>query len=324
MSVSTSDIAQVVVNLILMVAAVIANGIVIVMFVKCRNLRIPANILIINLAWSNILLVLISPVVCADIILGGQFYDLVPCDVIGSLVSMSCITSTFLITAIALVRYVSIVHPSLKQAFLTWKILTAVACFIWVYTLLLLTPIYLGVSRMYYHTVSRICIIDWHYNITYTASITLLTFAIPFMLIGYCYLRIFIAYKSSRNRVTSQTVGAQNHGKVRTQDLRLAGQLLATFFVFSVCWLPYVSLVLLIDPQGHIAPQWLYDVSRMLIIVNPSVSPLLYWFLSTAHRRELSNMCCRRDSTLAKEDIVYDERCRISWERYDKNESRDR
>ena len=312
----TNTIFQVVINMFNMIFGFSTNGIVIVMFVSNRKLRTAANAFVVNLALGNILQLSLTPAVNYDLLhkhnidsnknndcyvnnIWGM-YGQVACIFIGSSICISCISSILFIAVISIVRYISIVHPALKNSMLKRTKVIIAAIVVWVYTGLVLIPLWVGVGQIHYHNRSRMCIMNWFYNLPYTVILFVFVFGIPMSLIAYSYARIFLIYRSSRKRIEAHTTHTI---KARRQEMKLAGHLLLTFCVFAVCWLPYLIFALFVDPEGTLTPQWVYDLSRILICVNAAVSPLLYWFLNAAHRKELTSLCsgCSRKQTATKE-----------------------
>ena len=286
------DIIEIIINLIILLFGSTTNGLVIFMFARCRTLQTLPNLLILNLSVCNLIQILLIPLVCADLITGGQFYGNVVCEITGSMLCVSCVGSILFITTVSVIRYVIIVHASLGAHFLSWNKVIIASGLIWIITVILVIPAWTGPGDIHYHIVSRICLFDWFANIPYTVMLGIIAFGVPLCLIAYSYIRIYLLYRASRSRVSAHN---STESATKLRDLKLALHLFLTFCAFAVCWSPYLVLVFFVDPNGTMNP-WMHHGSRTLIVAMAAIGPLLYWFLNSSTREELKTMCIGHDT----------------------------
>uniref|UniRef100_A0A1B0A754 G-protein coupled receptors family 1 profile domain-containing protein n=1 Tax=Glossina pallidipes TaxID=7398 RepID=A0A1B0A754_GLOPL len=87
------------------------NTLVIFMFVRCKSLRTPANKLVINLAISDLIMLLKCPIAAYNNFKRGPALGELACRIYGFLGGLSGTASIGTLTAIALDRYNVVVHP---------------------------------------------------------------------------------------------------------------------------------------------------------------------------------------------------------------------
>lgn len=211
------------------------------------------------------------------------------CKLQGYLLGLSCHASLCSIASIALNRYVSVVHIAYyRTLYSTRNIILIIAC-VWVYCLLLPFPSLLGWGRISFSELTDACLYDWGYSRSYTYTLLGFGYLLPTLVIIYCYLRIWITFRKSRQRVHSRSNAVQSLGvspaKIRKEDLRLAVQLVALFLVFIVCWTPYLILAALIDPHGK-GSRTAYDITSNLLLLNAIIDPAFYFFFNDTLRMD--------------------------------------
>nr|XP_036218947.1 neuropeptide SIFamide receptor [Bactrocera oleae]XP_036218953.1 neuropeptide SIFamide receptor [Bactrocera oleae] len=112
----------------------LGNSLVIFMFVRCKSLRTPANTLVINLAVSDLLMLMKCPIAIFNNFKQGPALGDVGCRIYGFVGGLSGTASIGTLTAIALDRYNVVVHP-LDPLRKTAKVRSAyIITIIWIYS----------------------------------------------------------------------------------------------------------------------------------------------------------------------------------------------
>ena len=269
----------------MILGGLIGNALIIILHVKAKSLRNPGNVFIIALAGADL-----------GVLSGGLFFlghlegttavDYTECLVETYIIVVCTIASLLLMAGVAVVRYVSVVHPQRKQTVLTWKWCIMGASFLYVLSISLTVPILTGWLHIQWVAKSNVCMIDWTTNITYTTALFLISYLLPTSVIGLCYFQIFKTYRTSKNRVPN-TVNVKKY-KAFDKDFRLALQLLAVYVIYNICWCPYLTISVYIDPY-HTFPGELYMVLGALTVVNSTINFYVYLLFNSTLRRE-----CRR------------------------------
>ena len=97
---------------------------------------------------------------------------------------------------------------------------------------------------------------------------------IPCLAILFCYIKIFIYTYKSKNR---------SHCSNKTQSIRLAQGLFASFMLFTICWLPY-GLIVMTDFQNKL-PRSALMFTMTFAHLNSSLNPILYAIFNSSFRR---------------------------------------
>ncbi|XP_039965047.1 opsin, ultraviolet-sensitive [Bactrocera tryoni] len=112
----------------------LGNSLVIFMFVRCKSLRTPANTLVINLAVSDLLMLMKCPIAIFNNFKQGPALGDIGCRIYGFVGGLSGTASIGTLTAIALDRYNVVVHP-LDPLRKTAKVRSAyIITLIWIYS----------------------------------------------------------------------------------------------------------------------------------------------------------------------------------------------
>ncbi|XP_036337536.1 neuropeptide SIFamide receptor-like [Rhagoletis pomonella] len=112
----------------------LGNSLVIFMFLRCKSLRTPANTLVINLAVSDLLMLMKCPIAIYNNFKQGPALGDAGCRIYGFVGGLSGTASIGTLTAIALDRYNVVVHP-LDPLRKTAKVRSAyLITMIWIYS----------------------------------------------------------------------------------------------------------------------------------------------------------------------------------------------
>ena len=248
-------------------------------YVKCRALRNPSILFIINLALADmgVLLSMIPAINNMVAHEGRQGYGQKECVLQATITIVSATSSLVTMGLIAISRYVAIVHPQ-KKFLLSWS----VCCPLCMCSILLTCPALLGWGRLGWLPKQYSCTYDWSYNITYNAVIFIFAFGLVSLAVCWCYFKIYKTFRNSKRRVAGD--GAKAKG-ISRDELRLAIQLLVVFVIYNICWSPYLLVALFIDPHGK-GPQWLYVIIVTLAMWNSAVNVLVYLCYNRVFRAE--------------------------------------
>ncbi|XP_022205432.2 opsin, ultraviolet-sensitive [Nilaparvata lugens] len=278
---------------IVMTIGVTGNFLVIFMFLRCRSLRTPANILVVNLALSDCLMLLKMPVFIYNSLYYGPALGAAGCVVYGFAGGLTGTVSIMTLAAIALDRYYVVVHPlnPLRRTTRTRARLSV--AFVWCYGCLFASlPLTgLGLNRYVPEGFLTSCSFDYLTpDLLARAFILCFFFAawvVPFSVIAYCYHGILKEVTNTSN-VSSRR--GQEQEKRRT-ELRLSFVVVGIIGLWFVAWTPYAVVALLgifgfgdvITPLGSMLPA-LFCKSASCI------DPFIYAVTNRRFRVEFSNL----------------------------------
>ena len=258
----------------------LGNLLVVYVIISQRKLWTISNLLLLNLAATDVLFLLI----CGGF--SAAYYMLTEwplgngwCLLMQYLMYVSCYVTVYTLVAVSIVRYIYVVHGPRHITMRTRKTSAICVIVIWVTFLLLKIPI------LFVHGVSHDpltgrtdCIIDGNQEgQELFTCFFVFAYILPLGIIATLYLMIVRYLKSPNRRVPSiHTPRVSRQGHV-TKVLTI---LVCTF---AICWLP-LHIHLLWAYHGSIPNSIVYKVMLIvwhcLIYVNSMLNPLIYNFFS--------------------------------------------
>ncbi|XP_025191406.1 opsin, ultraviolet-sensitive-like [Melanaphis sacchari] len=262
------------------------NSLVIFMYFKCKSLQTPANMLIINLAVSDFIMLAKASIFIYNSYYLGPALGKLGCQICGFLGGLTGTVSIMTLAAISLDRYYVIVRP-LKATVKTTKQRARIwIALIWIFGFLFsIVPVLdLGYSRYVSEGYLTSCSFDYLSNDDGDKKFILVFFmaawCIPFTIILYCYIKILMAVWVTSEIVTSR-VGQQE--EKRKTDIRLGYMVIGALMLWFVSWTPYAVVALLgvFDLKEYISPLG----SMIPALFCKTASCTDPWFYAITHPR---------------------------------------
>ncbi len=202
---------------------------------------------------------------------------------------MSICISTLTLTSIAIDRYILICHPTRRPIKRNGAI--GIIVIIWE------IAGSLGIPMMVHGSVTTVlglcetfCQEVWKSRLDqtiYGLSVLILQFVLPFLIMGYCYSKIFLALGA---RMEPGASGSVRRVSVALKRQRTNKMLIAMCLIFVSCWSLQVLSNLLFDLDS--LPQFILNQHFFFSLVTHSVAmttvfwnPLLYAWLNENFRR---------------------------------------
>ncbi|XP_071490273.1 octopamine receptor beta-2R-like [Diadema antillarum] len=280
------------------IAGITGNGLVIVAVAVSRKLQTITNVFVLSLSVTDLLTCAMLPFQSLGLVHpAGWPLDHTFCQVVGASVYIFTITSVLTLALIAFNRYYLITR---KPADYQWLykpfrlcLMLAVA---WLQSILcLLVPEVLNIETLGYSSEQHWC--SWLSKedpVGIYESIAFVNIFLSFLLIIYCYVKIFMRVRQQR-RVLAQSGAAtvqsaasqsavcpnptqegshQGHAPSRTETRQRDSQINVNLFLvvcaFFLCVMPHSLCVLI---PGHEIPS-IYTF--ILMSVNCCINPLIY------------------------------------------------
>ncbi|XP_066553112.1 opsin-3 isoform X2 [Amia ocellicauda] len=164
------------------------NVLVLVLFYKCKRLRTPTNLFLLNISVSDLLVSVFGVnFTFLSCIKGRWVWDAATCVWDGFSNSFFGIVSIMTLTALAYERYIRVVHAKVIDFTWSWKAIT----YIWLYSLAWTGAPLIGWNR-YTLEIHRLgCSLDWASKDPNDASFILFFFLscffVPVGIMAYCY-----------------------------------------------------------------------------------------------------------------------------------------
>ncbi|XP_001508020.2 melanin-concentrating hormone receptor 1 [Ornithorhynchus anatinus] len=252
-------------------------------FHRCSNVP---DIFIVNLSVVDLLFLLGMPFLIHQLMGNGVWhFGETMCTLITAMDANSQFTSTYILTAMAIDRYLATVHPISSTRFRKPSVATWVICLLWALSFISITPVWLYARLIPFPGGTVGCGMSLPNPETDLYWFTLyqffLAFALPFTVITAAYARIL-------QRMTS-TVAPASQRSVRLRAKRVTRTAIAICLVFFVCWAPYYVLQLtqLSNNRPTLTFYYLYNAAISLGYANSCLNPFVYIVLCETFRKRL-------------------------------------
>uniref|UniRef100_A0A6J0U7Y7 Melanin-concentrating hormone receptor 1 n=1 Tax=Pogona vitticeps TaxID=103695 RepID=A0A6J0U7Y7_9SAUR len=265
---------------IICLVGIVGNSLVIcTVFKKSTPTSSVPDIFIVNLSMVDLLFLLGMPFLIHQL-LGNRAWQFgeTMCTIITALDANSQFTSTYILTAMSIDRYLATVYPFTSARFRKPPVAVFTICALWGLSFLSITPVWMYAQLIPLPGGLLGCGIrlpDPQRDIYwYTLYQFFLAFAIPFTLITVAYRRILLRMARSSQALTGQQCNSFRTKKVT----RVA---IAICLAFFICWAPFhtLQLVQLAMHQPTLPFYYAYNVAISLGYANSCLNPFIYIFL---------------------------------------------
>ena len=256
---------------------IILNGLVIRSFIIRPSIRTPYNLIVLNLAFVELLLASVGvPADVQALIYRGWTLGKISCAMNGMLVTTCGFTSMFTLCALSVCRYGRIFHGNITETVSSFHVATAIICFVWLYSLCLSIPPLFGWGRYVPELSGLGCAPDWHSSKKskpYILFILVFGFVMPTtVIIISSFLTCFDANQQSfpTNQFKNRFAIVKQHKK----DFQLV---IAMNVAFLICWSPYASMCMIhtFVSTKMIGPM-LSMIPTLTVKISVCINPILY------------------------------------------------
>lgn len=256
------------------------NGLVCFAVLRRQTMRTVTNLLVANLALSDILLCALAvPFTPLYLFLGRWPFGAALCHLVPFAQGVSVYVSSLTLTAIAVHRFRAVVHP-LRPRLLRPGSCGILCVALWVASALLTLP-YAAFVRLVRHGRTAYCEEVWpsqRGRQLFGALTTAAQFLLPLAVVGGCYVRV------------GQRLRGRRHRNAHRTHLMLLAMVLA----FALAWLPLNACNLLADfhaaslgwPMGDV----LFLAAHVAAMSSTCYDPLLYAWFNDNFRRQFVRM----------------------------------
>nr|BAQ54908.1 opsin, rhodopsin-7 like [Ischnura asiatica] len=287
---------------ILMTLGVSGNCLVIFMFCRCKSLRTPANILVMNLAISDSLMMLKMPAFIYNCIYLGPALGNIGCQVYGFLGGLTGTTSIATLAAIALDRYFVVLYPLEPLKVPTRARARVCVLLAWAYGAIFSSMPLFGLNRYVPEGYLTSCSFDYltddEVSRTFIVVFFVAAWVIPFALISFCYAAICRAVALAANYSSSNTVrklsnsnnaSSRREQQRRRTEIRLAIVVLAVVALWFVSWTPYATVALLgFSGNQQLITPLVSMIPALFCKMASCVDPFVYAITHPRFRKEFA------------------------------------
>ncbi|EGT59570.1 hypothetical protein CAEBREN_23526 [Caenorhabditis brenneri] len=276
---------------------VASSGNCLVVYVVMTNKRMQTitNIFITNLAVSDIMVnftsLWLTPTYTS---IGHWIFGGGLCHGLPLFQGTSIFISTWTLTAIAIDRYIVIVHNSSNINIndrMSMRSCLSFIVLIWLCSLLLVTPYAINMKLNYISEPCDflICSEDWsnsEFRSIFGIVVMILQFILPFVLIAISYTKIWL-FLNSRQSMTERKSDIK-------RKKRLLRMLIVMVVIFAICWFPFNLLNCLRDlkldnfMRGYFS--FVFLSVHLMSMTATAWNPILYAFMNETFREEFAKV----------------------------------
>ena len=269
---------HVIVEAVLIIPTILGNSLILISITKFPSLRSRSNILIANLAVSDLLVGAI--LIPFDIVgmlwqelSGDQWFCLLELSLYACLLGASVLNNF----VISVERFSVICCPLWYARRFRTRLLRILVAAVWIIIIIVSFLPFLGLKRTWPFPTP--CSSDFVYTLEYKASLSLLivtSLIVSFILYG-CVMKTAV-------RQVKKTMSAVENRKLSKYANR-TWLMMAIFGMFVICWCPYVILVTL---SAFIHLKHLFRIRKwttLLGLFNSSLNWIIYGLMNTRFRK---------------------------------------
>uniref|UniRef100_A0A340TBQ9 G-protein coupled receptors family 1 profile domain-containing protein n=1 Tax=Anopheles quadriannulatus TaxID=34691 RepID=A0A340TBQ9_ANOQN len=270
---------------LLALISIVGNGCVILIFSSTKGLRTPSNLMVINLAFADFMMMFtMAPPLIINSYHETWVFGPLMCEIYGMFGSLSGCVSIWSMTMIAFDRYTVIVK-GLSAKPLTYVGSVMRILFVWANSLVwTLAPLF-GWNRYVPEGNMSACGTDYlskdWISVSYIYAYSVFVYWLPLLLIIYCYTYILKAV-SAHERNMREQAKKMNVASLRSSDasktnaeIKLAKVALVTITLWFMAWTPYlvINYAGIIDssPISPLQTIWGSVFAKANAVYNPIV-----------------------------------------------------
>ncbi|XP_066549308.1 melanopsin-A [Amia ocellicauda] len=280
------------------ITGILGNFLVIYAFSRSRSLRTPANMFIINLAITDLLMCLTqAPIFFTTSMHKRWIFGEKGCELYAFCGALFGICSMITLMVIALDRYFVITRPLASIGVMSRKRALVILSVVWLYSLGWSLPPFFGWSAYIPEGLLTSC--TWDY-MTFTPSVRAYTmllftfvFFIPLIVIMYCYFFIFRAIRAT-NKAVSRISSDDNKDSVKKftrmkNEWKMAKIALIVILLYVISWSPY-STVALTAFAGYsdLLTPYMNSVPAVIAKASAIHNPIIYAITHPKYRSAIA------------------------------------
>ncbi|XP_078345970.1 QRFP-like peptide receptor [Oculina patagonica] len=288
---------------ILAIGGIVGNILVCAIIIRNRDMRIPINYLLLNLAVADIMYVtFIAP----NVFFVQFSFTSHPNGIIGTVLCKTLITGTVAwiggassiatLPVVAIERYYAVVYPLGNKGKLSERKLKVIILAVWIFSLILNIPPFLVWN---FDRESNLCVYKWPekwmgkaYNLTWSA----LAF-FPLVLMLALYSRVVYTLWIKRN--DDCTLSEQQKGVMRVRK-RVTLMVVAVSVIFGICWGTSSVVYTLRSFAPHDVGPVPIAITNTMVLFNSAVNPFVYALLNQQFREKMKKTICCTASLSAR------------------------
>ena len=304
-------IAHMVAFSLILVVSLVGNSLIVLIVYKTPTLRKPINMLIANMAMSDLLYpIFLFPVRLAEAHVGswpiGGTLGQALCKIYPFLTDASSSVSIQSLVLITVDRFVAVVVP-LRSPLVSRKRCLFFIVATWIVGMAVHSP-YLVAFKLVKYPERLRCKLLWQEAFegntypNYLLACAIVFFYIPFVLLVILYSIILIKLKKQAHPGEQSANAEEQRARRNRNALKMATAIVVVFFI---CWIPFVSNAIIDSfsaPDSLIFSSCSFHIYRtvtfFMAYANCAINPIICLTLSSNYRQALKRLvsCCAADA----------------------------
>ena len=212
-----------------------------------------------------------------------MLYSIDSCSVFAFLLDVVGCETMMSFALLAVSRFIAVGHPDKKKRLFTWKVGFITCMLTWAYAIIM-AICDISVRGGVFNKEIWMCMVNLSVDLTANVLFFLFSFMLSTVVLAYCYIKIYRIFRKSNAAVFAEgTPDLRIYMKRKTEQKRLAIQLLVIYGIYNICWGPFAAVELFLDSAGNY-PSWLYSILLVLLCVNSAVNVFVYMHYNRAFR----------------------------------------
>ncbi|XP_064091261.1 compound eye opsin BCRH1-like [Macrobrachium nipponense] len=235
--------------------SIVGNGLVIYLYMKSKELKTPANLLIVNLSLSDLIMLTTNfPAFAYNCFSGGKWmFSPFFCELYACLGAVTGVCSIWSLVMISYDRY-NIICNSFNGPKLTQGKAIGLCLFCWAMAIGWAIPPFFGWGKYIPEGILDSCSYDYlsqDFNTkSYNMCITFFDFVFPALIIVFSYVfivkAIFAHEKAMREQAKKMNVSnlRSNEAEAQSAEVRIAKTAICNVCLWLICWTPYAVITI--------------------------------------------------------------------------------
>ncbi len=285
------------------------NLLVIISFIRYKNLRSYGNYFILNLAFTDFIVGLLMAIFAPYTLSGTWSLGRVVCKIIVVLDYTVTIASSWNLALISCDRMISVVWPIKYKPKQNASRVKGLMTLPWLIGFLLCGPAILLWEPVvgYQKVPTGACYAPFYDNATFILVDKLFAFGVPFILVVAFNISLYnnIHARNQSMKLHQQT-NQSNVQAALSRDRKTARSLAVLVIVYAITWLPYEVCAIIRSLCRPCIPGLLYELAFWLLWINSTINPVLYPLLQTKFRDAFYRiLCCNRKQSIHPSSQIY-------------------
>ena len=290
---------------LILVVSLVGNSLIVLIVYKTPTLRKPINMLIANMAMSDLLYpIFLFPVRLAELnvglwLIGGTLGQAL-CKILPFLTEISMVVSIQSLVLITVDRYAAVVVP-LRSPLISRKVCRCLIVATWILAVPFCWPYLFNFNLVEYQEEKK-CMNQWKAIFgetssfgTYLLSASILFFYIPFVVLVILYSIILIKLKKQAHPGEQSASAEEQRTRRNRNVLKMTVAIVVAFFI---CWIPFSIQVVTFYfvPKNTLDCKfWVSsNVALFMAYTNCAINPIICLTFSSNYRQALRRLlnCC--------------------------------